>query len=56
MKGLFSRQQIITGELAQLLRLKTEGGRLNLNGISETNLLSKSSINLTVTSRVKSSI
>ena len=39
---------MIIEELAQLLRLTKEGGRLNLNGIGETNSLSKSRVNLTV--------
>ncbi|XP_037819937.1 uncharacterized protein LOC119609284 [Lucilia sericata] len=49
-----SQPNLITEELAQLLRLKREGGRLNLNGICETNSYSKSCVNLPVTSRVNS--
>ena len=45
-----SQPNLITEELAQLLRLKVEGGTLNLNGIGETNSLSKSRVNLTVNS------
>ena len=45
---------LITVRLSLLLRLKKEGARLNLTGASETISFSKSSINLTVTSRVNS--
>ena len=45
---------MITEELAQLLRLKKEGYRLNLNGIGEANSVARSRVNLTVTSSVNS--
>ena len=41
-----SRANLITEELAQLLRLKREGGRLNFTGISGTNS-SSSKVNST---------
>ena len=49
-----SQPNLITEELTQLLRLKREGGRLDLTGISGTNLFSKSSVHFTVISRVNS--
>ena len=49
-----SQPNLITEELAQLLRLKKEGCRLSLNSIGETNSLSKSRVNLTVASSVNS--
>ena len=49
-----SQSNLITEELAQLLRLKKEGGSLNLTCIGETNSLSKFRVNLTVTSSVNS--
>ena len=47
-----SQPNLITEELAQLLRLKKGGGRLNLNGIVEAISLSKS--RFTVSSSVNS--
>ncbi|XP_065368955.1 uncharacterized protein LOC135961383 [Calliphora vicina] len=49
-----SQTNLITEELAQRLRIKRKGGRLNLTGIGEVSSVAKTNIEISVMSRVNS--